>query len=316
VEFKVKTTSGASVDGSETPYTLGNYTAVIANDNNYYDAPKLVASHINETTISSLGGNNSLGFSIGMSTTNDKLSPVLDTHRTSMVLISNKINYPQESSTNVGSLDDNVIISGTALVTILGKTINTTDSGVKAKFAALTVGKYLNIAGTSNSCTALITGIAADGSSVTFATNVLDTSGAAISGNLTITQRELFVAENAPYDSSTYSKYVTKRVNLTNPSSYVRVNFAVNLPKAADIEVWYKTNAVGSTVPFDVVPYTQLTCDTPTIARSNTNSDTFIEVGYSTATAAFDAIQVKIVMKSKNSATVPRIKDLRVIACA
>jgi hypothetical protein len=31
---------------------------------------------------------------------------------------------------------------------------------------------------------------------------------------------------------------------------------------------------------------------------------------------AFDAVQVKLVLKSQNTSEVPRIKDLRIIACA
>jgi hypothetical protein len=178
-------------------------------------------------------------------------------------------------------------------------------------FKTATVGKYLTIAGASSgTSTKLITAVAADGTSIT-----LDSAPTAVTGNVTITQRERFAAENAPSESSTYSKYVTKRVNLAAHSNYLRVKFAANLPADASIEVWYKTNIVGSNVPFGNASYSQMTIDSPIITSSN-QEDQFYDASYSLDDLiAFDAVQIKIVMKSSNTAQVPRIKDLRVLAC-
>jgi hypothetical protein len=271
----------------------------------------MIASEINEADSSfGLSGDKSAKLNIVMSTTNDAVSPIIDTHRISLVAIGNKVNNPSETNLNVASLDYGVILSSATGVTISGSTITT--STQQAAFKTATVGKYLTIAGASSgTSTKLITAVAADGTSITF-----DSAPTAITGNATLTQRERFVSELAPSESSTFSKYVTKKVNFTNHSNFLRINFAVNLPIEASIEVWYKTNEVGSTVSFTNKSYSQATITNP-IPTSSNQAEQFYDASYSLNNlSAFDAVQVKIVMKSSNSSQVPRIKDLRVIACA
>jgi hypothetical protein len=268
----------------------------------------MIASEINETT--SLSGNKSVTMNVTMSTTNDALSPILDTHRTSLVVINNKVNRPLETNMNVSGLDDNVILSNATGVTVSGSTITT--STQNAAFLTATVGKFLTIAGASSgTSTRLITAVAADGSSITFSA-----APAAVSGNVTLTQRERFVDEIAPLESSTYSKYVTKRVNLANASNFLRVRFAGNIPAEASVDVYYKTAVVGSNSSFESVPYSLMTVDAPIVNASN-STDQFFDIAYSQNNmSSFDAVQLKLVLKSSNSSEIPRIKDLRVIACA
>ena len=312
ISFGIKGVSGKSVDSTtQSAYTPdANYIGVLANETNYFGSPRMIASEQNEADVSfGLSGEKSVKFNIVMSSTNDALSPIVDTHRTSLIAIGNKVNNPSETNLNVANLDYIVILSNATGVTVSGSTITT--STQQAAFKTATVGKYLTIAGASSgTSTKLITAIAADGTSITF-----DSAVTAITGNATLTQRERFVAENAPSESSTYSKYITKRVNLAAHSNYLRVKFAANLPFDATIEVWYKTNIVGSTTPFGNAPYLQMTIDAPILTSSN-QEDQFYDASYSMDDlVAFDAVQVKIVMKSSNSSQVPRIKDLRVLAC-
>lgn len=312
IEFGIKTTTGKSVDSStQTAYVAeSGFTGILANENNYFNAPRMVASEINETL--SLGGNKSLTMNVQFSSSNDALSPIIDTHRTSAIVINNKVNNPTETNMNVTGLDDNVLISGSSVISISGNSIVTADSATQDLFKTATVGKYMTVAGASSgSSTRLITAVAADGSSITF-----DSAPAAVTGNVTVTQRERFVEENAPVESSTYSKYVTKKVNLANPSNFLKIRFAVNLPPEADIEVHYKTAVVGSTASYDTVPYTEMTADS-IIPRFSNGTDRFVDVTYTASNLdSFDAVTVKVVMKSTNSSEVPRVKDLRIIACA
>jgi hypothetical protein len=310
IQFGMKTTTGKSVDSStQTAYVADSaFSGVLANESNYFPAPRMIASEINETT--SLSGNKSVTMNVTMSTTNDALSPILDTHRTSLVVINNKVNRPLETNMNVSGLDDNVILSNATGVTISGSTITT--STQNAAFLTATVGKYLTIAGASSgTSTRLITAVAADGSSITFSA-----APSAVTGNVTLTQRERFVDEIAPLEGSTYSKYVTKKVNLANASNFLRVRFAGNIPAEATVEVYYKTAVIGSNSSFESVPYSLMTVDSPIVNASN-SSDQFFDIAYSQDNMqAFDAVQLKLVLKSTNSSEVPRIKDLRVIACA
>jgi hypothetical protein len=310
VEFGIKTTSGKSVDSTtQNPYIADTlFSGVLANESNYFDTPRMIASQVNETN--SLSNAKSVTVNVTMTSTNDALSPMLDTHRTSLVAINNKVNSPLETNMNVSGLDDNVILSNATGVTISGNTITT--STRNAQFLTATVGKYLTIAGASTgSSTRLITAIALDGSSITFSE-----APAAVTGNVTLTQRERFVDEIAPLEGSTYSKYVTKRVNLANPSNFLRVRFAGNIPSEARVEVYYKTAVVGSNSAFESVPYTLMSSDAPIINASN-SSEKFFDISYSANNmASFDGVQLKLVLKSTNSSEIPRIKDLRIIACA
>jgi hypothetical protein len=266
-----------------------------------------------------LNGDKSVYFNIVMSSTNDALSPIIDTHRTSLIAIGNKVNKPTETNMNVASLDYNTILSANTTIAFTAATsrISSSNSTAKAALATLTVGKYLTVTGdtpSGNNQTYLITEVASDGSYVTLSGTAAmqdDVAGDAI----TLVQRERFVAENAPTEGSTYSKYVTKRVNLANHSNYLRVKFAANLPAEASIELWYKTNIVGSNTPFENAAYKQMTIDSSILTSSNQENQ-FYDASYSLDDlVAFDAVQIKIVMKSSNSSQVPRIKDLRVLAC-
>jgi hypothetical protein len=313
ITFGFKGTSGKSVDSSQEPYDQdAAYIGVLANETNYFDFPRMIASEQNEANsdlANGLDGDKSAYFNVVMSSTNDALSPIIDTHRTSLIAISNKVNNPSETNLNVASLDYNVLLSNATGVTISGSTITT--STQQAAFKTATVGKYLTIAGASTgTSTKLITAVAADGTSITF-----DSAPTAVTGNVTLTQRERFVAENAPAESSTFSKYLTKRINLANHCNYLRVRFAANLPAEATIEVWYKTNIVGSNVPFGNASYSQMTIESPILTSSNAENQFYDAVYSLDDLVAFDAVQVKIVMKSSNSSAVPRIKDLRIIAC-
>jgi hypothetical protein len=310
LEFGIKMTTGKSVDSiTQTPYVQdSSFSGILANENNFFTSPKMIGSEINESLL--MSGNKSLTLNVTMSTTNNALSPIIDTHRTSAIVYNNKVNNPSETNMNVSGLDDNIILNNLSGVTISGNQITT--STRNAEFKTATVGKYLTITGASSgSSTRLITAVASDGSSITFSS-----APAAISGNATLTQRERFVDEIAPLESSTYSKYVTKKVTLANPSNFLRVRFAANKPSDATIEIYYKTAVVGSTSSFEDVTYKLMTPD-DTIDSASNGSNQFYDVSYSANNLdLFDAVQLKIVMKSVNTSEVPRIKDLRVIACA
>ena len=65
---------------------------VIANDNIYFDAPQMVASDINQTN--EMSGSKSLFVTCNLTTSNTKLSPVIDTQRISMITVQNRLNSP------------------------------------------------------------------------------------------------------------------------------------------------------------------------------------------------------------------------------
>jgi hypothetical protein len=318
VDFGVKAVSGMSVDSiTQVPYVADSgFSGVLANENNYFSSPKMISSELNENEFQS--GNKSLTMNVVMSTSNDALSPIVDTHRTSAILINNKVNNPLETNINVGGLDENVILSANTTVAFSGNTITSTNSTVRDIFKTVNVGKYLTISGastTGNNGSFLVSGVSDNGTTGTV-TLVKSFTTEAATAAVTLTQKERFVDEIAPVESSGYSKYVTKKINLAMESTFIRVRCAANIPAEAELEVYYKAAKASSTDSFDTLNYTKIEADSP-IARFDNETGVFVDCGFSAeGLAAFDVFQVKLVLKSTNSSQVPKVKDLRIIAAA
>ena len=102
IGYTIRPTSGKSIHGSETEFVLtsqANAVSVSANDNIYFEAPNMVASEINETNEPTLNGSKSLFVNCTLTTSNTKVSPVIDTQRISMIAIQNRLNSPTSSNT-------------------------------------------------------------------------------------------------------------------------------------------------------------------------------------------------------------------------
>ena len=103
---------------------------------------------------------------------------------------------------------------------------------------------------------------------------------------------------------------------MANTSNLIRVQFGASIPADASVDVYYKTGALGSTTSFDTINWTLIPSDSQ-VVYVQVGSDQFIDTTFTAKDiSAFDSLQIKLVMKSTNSAAVPRVKDLRVIACA
>ena len=315
--FSIKTTSGKSIDGSQTPYVAEtSFVPCLIKQNNIFQSPRVIASEINENT--SMGGAKSITFSAQISTTNDAVSPVIDTARASLIAVSNKLNAPTEANTNIAALDQKQLFTGaTGAFSFTTTGFNSTNAAVRGFMAGIGIGRYVTIASATtagNNGTFLVTGYTDDGTTGTITLGSFSgTAEAAVSGT-SVAVREQFFDEITPEGSSTLSKYVTAPVKFANPSTFLRVRFAANIPSESDVQVYYKT-CTGDTKQLQTTKYTLLNPDSaiPKVELGNT---AFSDVNYTlTGMAAFDSIVVKIVMRSTNSSAVPLIKDLRFIAC-
>jgi hypothetical protein len=111
IAYSMRPTTGRSINGSESEFSLTSAASsinVIANDNIYFTAPRMVASSINETN--EMSGSKSLFVNCSMTTSNTKVSPVLDLQRCSAFTIQNRLNNPSVSdvdyisdTTNIGT---------------------------------------------------------------------------------------------------------------------------------------------------------------------------------------------------------------------
>jgi hypothetical protein len=315
--FKIKTTSGKSVDGGQSPYVLDSgFTPCLIKQNNTFYTPRMIASETNESLL--MAGAKSVTFAVQMETDNDSVSPIIDTTRSSLIAISNKLNKPTESNTNISALDNITAFTHAtgAFTFVSGGTITSTVSGVRTAMAGIGIGKYVTISGATtsgNNGTFLVTGFSDNGTTGTLTLNTTFTGESSISGT-TITARTLFADEIAPVGGSSISKYVTTPIKFANASTYLRVMIAANIPAEADVSVYYKT-CTGDSAQLDNTKYILMTPDGIVTKVDNGKYD-FSDIAYTlTSMSSFDTIKIKIVMNSTNSAAVPIVKDFRVIAC-
>jgi hypothetical protein len=127
--------------------------------------------------------------------------------------------------------------------------------------------------------------------------------------------------ENLDSAGSATAKYVTKAITLNDPASTIRILYNANIPNAAKVDVYYKIGDNASS-DFDGAEYKLITRDGTGVSTfkeviKSENRRQFSEAEYVVENLTpFTTLKIKLVMKSSNSAKVPRIKDLRVIAYA
>jgi hypothetical protein len=314
IEFDATTTSGQSTDGIEVPYFQNlTPTPIIINDTTPLETPQIIASELNETI--KLDGEKSFTLRAVMRTSNDSISPVIDTHRTSLIAVHNKVNSASTLNTNISELDDVVIANNNINISFQADGVYTSDQTTKEAFQFASVGRLMKITGSTispNNGSMVITEVAADGSYIKF-DKVFTPK--VVGDPIDMVFQNNYVDEIAPSGGSQYSKYLSKRINLANPSTFFTIRFAGNVPTLSDVDVYYRLNKVGSTSEFNNNSYVKIN-PIADIIKSNSGVG-FNDVTYSaTNLEAFDAIQVKLVFRTTNSCRIPRIKDLRIVACA
>lgn len=127
-----------------------------------------------------------------------------------------------------------------------------------------------------------------------------------------------YQAETTAIGSSTLSKYITRRIDLSNPAAAIRMYISVNRPVGSDIGVYYKVLTTDNTdADFDSIGWTLVNPASP--LPTSTNSEDYTEIEYDVtetdlSNKLFTAFAVKIAFFSTNSALVPSCHDFRAIA--
>ena len=301
----ITTTSGKSIHGTETPFIISSQFAVSANENNKLNTIQLVANQRTEELFN--GNNKSLVLTSRMSTNNKNISPVIDIARLSAILVQDRINSPTEANTNYDNIDLRSVVSN-SLISISGNRISTSDTATKNAFLTITIGKYIKLVSSTNTGKYLVTNIASDGSYIDVATTLITTN---VGTPVSVSVSEHYVDEIAPIGSSSTSKYVSKKINLDKPASYLKIRLAADVMQAADLSVYYKVGNINT--DFSKLAYTEAN-STSTLIKSNDGQ--FIDVDYDVTTPSnFTAVQIKLVMNSTSTSNIVRIKDLVIIAC-
>jgi len=244
--FEFKAPIGKTIGGVGTPYVMDSqYSPFLEGNTLQLDDPIVVPGQKN---VEMLSGSQveplvtkGLFVRSTMSSTVDNLSPVINTDKMSMILVSNKIDNP------VASTDDPNYVAG-----------------------------FTNIVGD-------------------------DPNG-----------NPRFVAETEPKDNTAASRYMIRKVVLEEEANDLKIWLKVNRPRNTYIDVYYRIDE-DDQILLEDTPWTLIE---PTKAIPQTeDASRYSEVEYDEEDIGqFSAFQIKIVMRSANTAKVPTIKDFRAIA--
>lgn len=312
IGWSIKTTNTNAINDA-----LTTAEEISPNQTYRFNSNKIVTSDVNKSisvnVLAELTGDEK----------NDAISPVIDTARLSLTTVKNKIDNFTYLGRNVADIDSELLVQATSAANTrvsfdsASKSISV-DSNLAQDAKKLNVGQWINVTNatnTANNGDALVTGITTSGSSLLITTNksFITTSN---DQTATIKYYTNFTDEIAPEGGTAISKYITRVINLQESSTFLKIMFAANAPLGTSVEVWYKLLPASSNG--DVHNYNFVQATTPLKELSPSSSySTFTDIEYDLKDLpAFDSVVVKLVFKSNDTAKVPRVKDLRVIACA
>lgn len=139
----------------------------------------------------------------------------------------------------------------------------------------------------------------------------------------TTTNRPLIYIEETD-EGSAAAKHITSPITLATSAVGLRILLGASKPREGNIRMFYKVSnespfdpITNRSVSFDSLPWVEIDPDDP--VPSSENSRVFREFNYTVGgdfglSESFTQFQLKIVMTSSNTAKVPVLKDLRVIA--
>ena len=95
ISSSVRTISGQSIDGTETPYLDKGFQPITLNNTNYFDSPRIIASKVNEDErLINIPGRKSFTLNMNLLSVDERLSPCIDLTKTNIIFTSNRVNQP------------------------------------------------------------------------------------------------------------------------------------------------------------------------------------------------------------------------------
>jgi hypothetical protein len=295
---------------------------MVIDDNDLIET-RLIAG--NSTTEFSLSNATSFVYKIDIATTNSYVAPLIDSKQIGLVLAKNLVDTPTYTNKNL-SYDIKTIVSAntTANVTVLSGNINGANIAMInfidtidiSNASAIVNGTFINITGTNpNNGQFRVIDVLDSGSNV----KIVELSGNAlasdnsVSNTYTITNGINFVAEEAATGGSVYSKYITRQFDFINDSTSINLRVDVCKPADATISFYYKVKELGETEILSEQEFIKLT----NVTVPTSLSGEFYEVEKQIDNLSpFNALVFKVVFETTNTAQVPKIKNLRLIALA
>jgi len=311
IVYKIKTTADVtySFDATFTTISISDYN---------FDSSRTLASNVNKQL--SMSNTNPFVHRAELTTVNEFVSPVIDTKQVSGIFARNLINNPSYDSENKTAANDIITVASAnniSVTQISGAEGRITLTNTQDKINAVSIikGTYLNISANNgvNNGQYRVLNVTDNGANI----SIYNVSTQNVSTNAmatyTITNGRNFIAEEAAYDGSAFSKYITREVSFINPCTAFKFYLDVAKPTDASLKFYYKISEVGDTTDLKEKEYTEIT----SVTVPTSLDDTFNEVEKIVENLpAFDAIIFKIVFLGDDSYQVPKCKNLRVIALA
>ena len=124
-----------------------------------------------------------------------------------------------------------------------------------------------------------------------------------------------YVAETNAFGGSALSKHMTSIQTLEEPAVGLKIILAARRPAGSDFDVYFRTSTDGNNI--FATDWTLAAAESAVAPDArNFREYRYLLGGVGGTLNAFTQYQLKIVLRSNNSSTVPRIKDLRSIALA
>ena len=299
INATLRTTSGKSVHGTESPFALEAASSaknVVIGDNIYFTSPRMVASAINETN--EMSSSKSMFVNLTISSSNANLSPVIDLKRVNAFAIANRLNQPAVSSTDTFTGD-----GSTTAFTLSSTPTSVHLLSVKKSGKRLSPVDDFTVSGT----TLTLTSAPASGSRVVAKlSNTVD-----------------YEDDTATEGGSSEGSYLTRPVNLENPSTAIDVRVAASVRSTSSIKMFFRLSGGEETRRIQDIEFTPFNTDGSSDSNINpSEGDKVLDIDFkdykfsASALPEFTSFQIKVVFNGTNSAYPARLKDFRAIALA
>lgn len=241
-----------------------------------------------------------------LSTTNQDVSPFIDTQRIGLITIQNIVNNANLSNSIV------VVTDG--------------GSGHTSPTVTISGGNGTGATGVAN----VQGGVVRNISITSFGSGYTTTPTITISeGGATRNASAIILGETGPAGGNYLARYISRRVQLNDgfESSDLRVFLTAYKPPGTGIEVYYKVISADDTDDFDNKNYFKMEQFTPASVTS-TNYNDYIEyefrpslsnstISYNSSGVTYDTFKtfaIKIALSTNDTTLVPKVQDMRVIA--
>jgi hypothetical protein len=312
-----RSTITPSFKATSTGYTVdSSYTKMILGDNDL-PATKLIAG--NATTRYNLSNAQSFFYKLDLTTDNPYVAPLIDTKQLGLVLAKNLVDSPTYANKNL-TYDIGTVTSASTTANLIQLSgaygrLNFVAAGDISNATLITNGTYINITGTNpNNGQYRVVDVIDSGANVlvvNLSANIV--TDLSVSNTYTITNGTKFIAEEAATGGSVYSKYITRQIDFTNDSTSLNLRIDVCKPTDATVTFYYKIKELGETEILSDQEFIEIT----NVTVPTSLAGEFYEVEKQLdSLLPFNAVVFKAVFKSTNTAQVPKLKNLRLIALA